>query len=204
MRGRPPIRPGALLMRIGAFWTVVALSCAATFIMLELPYVNWARVAAPVDAQPLIIRRDAKGDGRFGASRSGGRSHRGVDLAAPLESPVRAIRSGRVLEVGSDRGLGQYVALGHGWRLQSLYAHLKTIAVKEGARVKQGEVVGVVGKTGNARHPWITPHVHLEIWRDGAPVNPEAVGLAFAGVAAGAIAERRAGDSADASDTGGE
>lgn len=164
-------------MRIGAFWTVLALSCAATFIMLELPYVNWARVAAPVDAQPLIIRRDAKGDGRFGASRSGGRSHRGVDLAAPLESPVRAIRSGTVVTVGRHRGLGRYVEIEHRRRLRSLYAHLQTVTVSEGQRVAQGAVIGAVGKTGNARFARIAPHLHLEVVRDGQPIDPARLGL---------------------------
>jgi len=143
----------------------------------ELPYVNWQPVVPPVDAHPLIVRMDAKGDGRFWSPRSGNRRHRGVDLAAPLNSPVRAIRSGTVAETGTHRGLGRFVELEHRGGLRSLYAHLARVQVEPGARVRQGDVIGLVGKTGNARHRWITPHVHLEVWRGGEPVDPAALGL---------------------------
>ncbi len=143
----------------------------------ELPYVNWQPVVPPVDAHPLIVRMDAKGDGRFWSPRSGNRRHRGVDLAAPLNSPVRAIRSGTVAETGTHRGLGRFIKLEHRGGLRSLYAHLARVQVEPGARVRQGDVIGLVGKTGNARHRWITPHVHLEVWRDGEAVDPATLGL---------------------------
>jgi murein DD-endopeptidase MepM/ murein hydrolase activator NlpD len=145
----------------------------------QLPFVNLRRSAAPVDQRPLIIRQDAKGDGRFGSPRSGNRAHRGVDIAAPLGSPVRALRSGRVITVTKHRGMGRYVELQHGGRMRSLYAHLDTIVVRPGDRVRQGQVIGTVGKTGNARHTWITPHVHLEVLRAGKPIDPAALGLAL-------------------------
>ena len=49
--------------------------------------------------------------------------------------------------------------------------------VEPGARVKQGDPIGTVGKTGNARHRGITPHLHLEVLKDGAPINPMTLGL---------------------------
>lgn len=143
----------------------------------EARYANWRPAALPVETQTLLVRKDAKGDGRFGAPRSGNRSHRGVDLAAPLQSPVRAIRSGTVAEVGMHRGLGRYVEIEHAGTLRSVYAHLHETTVSEGERVAQGAVIGAVGKTGNAKHPWIMPHLHLEVWRDGKPVDPQTVGL---------------------------
>ena len=146
---------------------------------LELPYVNWKTVVPPLASQPLIIRHDAKGDGRFEAPRSGNRKHRGVDLAGELDAPVRAVRSGRVLEVGTHRGLGRFVVLQHDQGVRTLYAHLNTAYVREGERIAQGRVIGTIGKTGNARHPWITPHVHLEVTRNGAPIDPQSLGLQF-------------------------
>lgn len=143
----------------------------------QLPYVNWADTAAPLDHRPLVIRRDAKGDGRFGSPRSGNRRHRGVDLEAPVGSPVRAIRSGRVLATGRHRGLGRYLELEHGAQMRSLYAHLGTVAVEVGDRVRQGQVIATVGKTGNARHPLIKPHLHLEIVQAGQPLDPTVLGL---------------------------
>jgi murein DD-endopeptidase MepM/ murein hydrolase activator NlpD len=160
-----------------------------TVLVLELPYVNWHPIVPPLDQVPLAIRQDAKGDGRFLAPRSGGRRHRGVDVAAPLGSPVRAVRSGTVLETGLHRGLGRFVVIEHRSALRSLYAHLHEIQVDAGARVRQGEIVGTVGKTGNAKHPWITPHLHLEVTRRGKPLDPRQLGLALAEPSAGAAQE---------------
>jgi murein DD-endopeptidase MepM/ murein hydrolase activator NlpD len=164
---------GAHAPYLGAGLAIAGLLAGAA----KLPYVNWRPVVPPVDAQPLQIRLDAKGDGRYDAPRSGNRRHRGVDLAAPLDSPVRAIRSGTVREVGTHRGLGKFVVLDHGRAMTSLYAHLNETVVEAGARVKQGQQIGTIGKTGNARHQWIAPHVHLEITRDGQRVDPMSLGL---------------------------
>jgi murein DD-endopeptidase MepM/ murein hydrolase activator NlpD len=158
-------------------WGGLAAGALLAVLWLELPYVNWRRSVAPLDQQPLVIREDAKGDGRFEAPRSGRRKHRGIDLAAPKGSPVRTIRSGTILQTGRHRGLGRFVEVEHRGGLRSLYAHLDAVEVEAGSRVRQGQVIGTVGKTGNARHPGITPHVHLEVTKDGVPVNPELVGL---------------------------
>ena len=181
----------------------IAAAVLGATALAELPFVNWRRVADPLDT-PLVFRLDAKGDGRFLAPRSGRRKHRGVDLAAPLREPVRAIRSGRVAQVGQHRGLGRFVEIRHRWGLRSLYAHLADTAVRDGQRVRQGQVIGAVGKTGNARHAWITPHLHLEVARGRDPVNPESLGLRIAqppGQPAGAGA---AADEEDESAGGGE
>ncbi len=166
-RGRPP----------RAVWIGVGLGCGLALAVLELPYVNWRPVVAPTQMQPLRVRSDAKGDGRFAAPRSGRRVHRGVDLVAALGSPVRAIRSGVVVRAGSHPGLGRFVELRHREALHTLYAHLEAVQVEAGARVRQGEVIGTVGKTGNARHPWIVPHVHLEVLSRGQPIDPQTLGL---------------------------
>jgi murein DD-endopeptidase MepM/ murein hydrolase activator NlpD len=160
----------------------IALCGAAALLVtvLHAPYVNWRPVAAPLDTDPLVIRRDAKGDGRFLSPRSGNRKHRGVDLAAPLNTPVRAIRSGRIATVGTHRGLGKFIDVEHGGSLTSRYAHLSDTTVRAGQRVRQGEQIGMVGKTGNARHRWITPHLHIEILDRGTPVDPQALGLRIA------------------------
>ena len=158
-------------------YLIPGLAAAAVILASEARYINWRPVVPPVDTQPLLVRKDAKGDGRFHAPRSGNRFHRGIDLAAPLDSPVRAIRSGRVVDAGTHRGLGQYVEIEHSRILHSLYAHLSRTDVSMGARVAQGAVIGAVGKTGNAKSHWITPHLHLEVWRNGDPIDPQLVGL---------------------------
>lgn len=159
---------------------LVALAGFGLALLLsELPYLNWRLAAPPLTTIPLVIRQDAKGDGRYLAPRSGQRRHRGVDLVASVGSPVHAIRSGRVRRVGRHRGLGRFVELRHAGGLGSLYAHLEATTVSAGRRVRQGEVIGTVGKTGNARHRWIAPHLHLEVLRDGRPRDPATLGLVF-------------------------
>lgn len=167
------------------WWVGLLIGSAVTGAMLELPYVNWVPAVPPVDARPLVIRKDAKGDGRFLAPRSGRRRHRGIDLAAQLGSPVRAVRSGTVVQTGSHRGLGTFVEIEHRGGLTSLYAHLDGVRTQAGARVRQGQVVGTVGKTGNARHPWITPHVHFEVVKGEEPIDPQTLGLPVTGSPAG-------------------
>jgi len=153
--------PALLLLLGGVAWGIG-----------ELRYVNREPAVSPLDGVTLVVRNDAKGEGRFGAPRGGTHRHQGVDLAAPLGHPVRAIRSGRVVRAGAHRGLGRFVQLAHGRDLRSLYAHLGTITVTTGQRLRQGEVIGTVGKTGNARHRWIVPHLHVEVARAGQPVDP--------------------------------
>lgn len=162
---------------VASWAAAIALGVALLLAGRELPYVNWRALVPPLDRQPLVLRHDAKGDGRFQAPRSGNRSHRGIDLAGPLESPVRAVRSGRVVDARLHRGLGQFVEIRHDGQLRTIYAHLNERYVKRGDRVAQGEVIGTLGKTGNARHAWITPHVHFEMLRDGEPVDPQTLGL---------------------------
>ena len=65
----------------------MTLGSAMTSAALALPDVHWVRAAPPVDARPLMICKDAKGDGHFLAPRSGSRRHRGIDLVAELIDP---------------------------------------------------------------------------------------------------------------------
>ena len=168
-------------MKLRSF--LVGLTCGTALgsALLWLGYADWYPVFAPLAQEPLVIRADAKGDGRFGAPRSGSRRHQGVDIQAPLGSPVKAIRGGRVIAVGRHRGLGRYLQVEHGGGVRSLYAHLDEIQVDVGARVRQGQAIGTVGRTGNARHPWIAPHLHLEVTRDGSVIDPQTLGLALVG-----------------------
>lgn len=98
------------------------------------------------------------------------RSHLAVDYAAPTGSPVVAVASGRVVASGWSGGLGQYVEIQHANGLRTGYAHLSRISVgaKKGAHLKQGDSVGLVGKTGLATGA----HLHYIMKRNGQPVNP--------------------------------
>jgi murein DD-endopeptidase MepM/ murein hydrolase activator NlpD len=94
--------------------------------------------------------------------------HLGVDYAAPVGTPVRAVASGVVASAGSDGANGKFVKLRHSREYETAYLHLSKIAVKSGARVGQGEVIGYVGSTGLSTGP----HLDFRIKRKGQALNP--------------------------------
>ncbi|MBN2553768.1 MAG: peptidoglycan DD-metalloendopeptidase family protein [Spirochaetales bacterium] len=93
--------------------------------------------------------------------------HRGVDLAAPTGTTVRAALDGKVVVVGFDPVLGNYVVIRHQISYSTLYGHLSQIWVSRGATVTRGQRLGAVGNTGKSTGP----HLHFEIRRRGVPIN---------------------------------
>lgn len=89
------------------------------------------------------------------------RFHSGVDLGAPLGSPVLAAFSGRVVSADWMGGYGNAIVLQHGAGLRSLYAHLSESLVSPGQFIPQGAVIGLSGSTGNSTGP----HLHFEVRR---------------------------------------
>lgn len=99
----------------------------------------------------------------------GGHFHSGVDLAAPLGTPVRAAQGGVAAVVVSAVGYGLHVIVrGGAGGLSTLYGHLASVAVTDGAAVAPGEVIGTVGSTGNSTGP----HLHFEVRHRDVPVDP--------------------------------
>lgn len=103
------------------------------------------------------------------------RSHKGVDYAAPVGTPIRASGDGRVSFRGTKGGYGRTVILQHAGQYTTLYAHLSKYSkrAKVGARVKQGQVIGYVGKSGLASGP----HLHYEFRVHGVHKDPLRVRL---------------------------
>jgi murein DD-endopeptidase MepM/ murein hydrolase activator NlpD len=106
------------------------------------------------------------------------RMHKGLDIGAPYGAPIRAMTDGVVTFAGRTGGYGNFVKLVHGGGLASGYGHMSRIAVASGTRVRQGQVIGYVGSTGMSTGP----HLHWEVWRGGAAINPRSV--SFTSVAA--------------------
>jgi murein DD-endopeptidase MepM/ murein hydrolase activator NlpD len=98
------------------------------------------------------------------------RPHKGVDLAAPRGTPVRAVADGWVKTAGWMGGLGRAVSLEHVGDRVTTYGHLSDIApgIQEGAAVEQGQVIGYVGSTGLATGP----HLHYEVEEGGIALDP--------------------------------
>jgi murein DD-endopeptidase MepM/ murein hydrolase activator NlpD len=95
--------------------------------------------------------------------------HSGIDLAKPTGSPVYAAGTGTIIFAGwSDWGYGNSIVIAHTPGLMTLYGHLSQIDVSCGQFVKQGQLIGNVGSTGNSTGP----HLHFEIRVNQVPVNP--------------------------------
>lgn len=97
------------------------------------------------------------------------RPHLGLDLAAPKGTPILASQGGTVIYAGREfKGYGKMILIesGNGWA--TLYAHFSKILVSEGQKVRQGEVVGEMGRTGRATGV----HLHFEIRKNRGPVDP--------------------------------
>lgn len=97
--------------------------------------------------------------------------HHGIDIGGSPGTPVRSPVAGTVVAASSHGRLGKHVALDHGNGVKSLYGHLETVDVKNGERVAQGQVIGLVGNTGRSTGP----HLHYELLVDGKPVDPRNV-----------------------------
>lgn len=106
---------------------------------------------------------------------NGYRGHTGVDFACPQGTPILAAKDGKVVistalrnSSGGYRSYGEYISISHGDGTMTLYAHMSRRAVEKNAQVKQGQVIGYVGSTGNSTGN----HLHFEIFVSGRRVNP--------------------------------
>lgn len=94
--------------------------------------------------------------------------HTGVDLPAAEGTPVPVVKDGVVIAAGERGGYGNAIEVRHADGTSTLYAHLSGLAATRGDQVRAGETVGFVGQTGRSTGP----HLHLELRREGHPVDP--------------------------------
>ncbi len=118
------------------------------------------------------IRNVFNGGGGFGSKRKGGRGHSGIDILAPVETPVYASKSGIAFCLNVPSGYGKYVLIYHPDGTESFYAHLSDWKTQSAKKVNRGALIGLVGKTGNASSGSIEPHLHFEIRKDNIPRDP--------------------------------
>lgn len=97
-----------------------------------------------------------------------GRLHAGIDVPLSVGTPLRAADSGRVAIAGWTGGYGNYTCIQHSGSLSTCYAHQSSIGVSVGQNVRQGQVIGQSGNTGNSTGP----HLHFETRVNGVPQNP--------------------------------
>lgn len=99
------------------------------------------------------------------------RMHSGMDFRARHGTPIVSVSDGRVISAGRAGGCGIAVKIQHGGNLATRYCHMSRMAVRSGASVKRGQVIGYVGSTGLSTGP----HLHYEMYRSGKAINPASV-----------------------------
>ena len=101
--------------------------------------------------------------------------HRGTDFAAPMGTPIMASGSGIITRARWCGGGGNCVEIKHNSTYKTIYAHMKSFerGIKEGLRVKQGQVIGYVGSTGKSTGP----HLHYEVLKNGKRINSQKLKL---------------------------
>lgn len=122
----------------------------------EPPQVNPSGFAMPVQG---------KMTSKFGSridpvTKKAGTMHRGIDIAAPKGTPIKAAKDGEVHENSSNKWWGNYVVLNHGQNIYTMYCHQSRATARKGSRVSQGQEIGLVGSTGKSTGP----HLHFEVW----------------------------------------
>jgi murein DD-endopeptidase MepM/ murein hydrolase activator NlpD len=144
-----------------------------------------ATLSALIRTRQIEAEADAKGDSVQGVSDSGliwpadgpitsgfgmrwGAMHSGIDIGAGYGAQIVAAEGGTVIMADYNGGYGNCVVVDHGGGFSTLYGHMSNIEVSDGQSVKQGELLGEVGSTGNSTGP----HLHFETRVDGEAQNP--------------------------------
>ena len=96
------------------------------------------------------------------------RPHEGIDVTAPLGTPIEAPAAGVVRDAGWESGYGNTIVIDHGFGTVTKFAHASKILVREGQRVSRGQRIALVGNTGLATGP----HLHYEVHVNGRAVDP--------------------------------
>lgn len=125
---------------------------------------------------PLQYRRisSAFSRSRFHPILKVNRPHNGIDYAAATGTPVYAVGDGTIQRAGNGGGYGNVIDISHARGYMTRYAHLNGFApgIRSGVRVKQGDLIGYVGATGQATGP----HLHYEFHANGRPIDPNSIG----------------------------
>jgi len=104
----------------------------------------------------------------YSLSSGSKKEHSGIDISAKIGTEIKATADGLIDSVGKDKKYGKLVVVNHENGYKTYYSSCSEIFVKEGDRVKRGEVIGLSGRTGRP-----TPHLHYEIRKDDIPQDPE-------------------------------
>jgi murein DD-endopeptidase MepM/ murein hydrolase activator NlpD len=118
----------------------------------------------PLDVEGFVTR----GRVGIGAGGDGVETHEGIDIAAPIGTPVRASGGGTVTAAGTDPDYGLFALLRHPGGYESMYGHASRLLVHEGQEVSAGQVIALTGNSGRST----APHLHFEVRRQGQSLDP--------------------------------
>lgn len=118
----------------------------------------------PTDSKTITSHFGYRDD----TSGVGSSYHQGIDIGAGMGEPIYAALPGKVELAGPNGGYGNCVIIDHGGGLKTLYGHMSAIGTSEGASVAQGQVIGLVGSTGNSTGP----HLHFSVIMGGEQIDP--------------------------------
>ncbi|MFC3891061.1 M23 family metallopeptidase [Lentzea rhizosphaerae] len=128
-----------------------------------------ARIAAEEEAKRPKCVRPAQGSFTSGFGARWGTSHNGVDIANAIGTPIVSVMDGTVIEAGPASGFGLWVRVQHEDGTITVYGHMNTIDVPQGAKVKAGQQIATIGNRGQSTGP----HLHFEVWVGGSQkINP--------------------------------
>jgi murein DD-endopeptidase MepM/ murein hydrolase activator NlpD len=150
---------------------IAALAAEESFLRKILGYPDEttgspASVVRPVSAEGLIWPVEGVLTSVFGMRW--GALHAGIDVGAPTGTPIYASSDGTVIFSGSQGGYGNIVIIDHGYGFHTAYAHMSRTVAVNGSRVLRGELIGLVGSTGNSTGP----HLHFETRVFGKAYDP--------------------------------
>jgi len=127
------------------------------------------RAAPPPSAEGLsALEWPLHGAVQSGYGPRGRRHHDGIDIDGRRGDPIHAAAAGRVVFAGWKGDYGKMIVVDHGDGLSTLYAHADELRVRSGRQVRAGEIIGRVGRTGNAQGT----HLHFEVHVDSRTVDP--------------------------------
>ncbi len=138
----------------------------ADYFDLKADNLRRAFLKAPVKFSRISSRYNLKRRIKYYGNKV--RPHKGTDFAAPMGTPIMATSDGIVTKSERKGGNGKYVKIKHNSTYQTQYLHMSKQAVKVGDYVRQGDVIGYIGMTGNSGGP----HVCYRFWKNGRQVDP--------------------------------
>jgi len=141
---------------------------SANYSMIHRNYVRQWQLNVRPSLWPVYGRLMSTYGSRMDPFSGEGKFHSGVDLQAPMGTPVKASADGVIMIAGWSGGYGKMVLVDHGNGMQTMYAHLSRVYTVPGQEVRQGQIVGYSGSTGRST----APHLHYEVRVGGTPINP--------------------------------